>query len=1005
MIGAVIFDLDGVLAESDRYHFSAWQQTCEKWGIPFSAATGDLIRGVSRLDSARIIAAQGGAQLTEDELAAFAEEKNNCYVQLLEAMTEADLLPGVMRLLRRMHELGLPAAVASSSRNAPLILEKTGLRSFFSVVIDGSQISHAKPDPEVFQKAADALGIPYENCLVVEDAVSGVQAALKLGCQVAAVGGAAAAAGVSYPLKVTGDLLEILEGELMPHLRIASHPKALRENMILDGAYRITVLTSRLFRVERGGFTDEATQAVWYRDFPAVDYTYHADENTLRVQTDALTLILRKANFSDSEVIFSDGTRAKLDNAENLSGTCSTLDTNGSHLRENPAVNQYDRQHIPLDMGVCSRSGAAVYDDSRSLLLRPDGTLVPRGDGMDVYVFAYGHDYPAAVNALYRLCGATPVLPRWALGNWWCRYWPYTQQEYLNLMDNFADDSIPISVAVIDMDWHHVQIDRDFGIREKGLDDEAHGGTDGWTGYTWNEKLFPDHAALLKELHKRGMHTALNLHPALGVRWYEKPYRRMAERMGMDPEEKKVVPFRIADARFVNHYLNVLHHPLEAEGVDFWWIDWQQGRNSGLAGLDPLWALNHYHYLDHAHRYGEGLILSRYAGLGSHRYPVGFSGDIHMDWEFLDYMPYFTSTAANVGYGWWSHDIGGHHRGLRDEELYLRWLQFGVFSPINRIHCCPAEVTSKEPWTLSAPMRAMAEKWFRLRHRLVPYLYSASWKNTLEGTPLIRPMYYVWPEEDAAYEADHQYLFGDLLVAPITERSRELGMAEKKVWLPEGVWTDLFTNLTYTGGRWISVYRDSGSMPVFAKAGTILPLDAAAENSCARPDKLDVLVYSGNGSYALQEGREDTIRFAAEMVEANDRRRLKVLISGSTREITYHVYFKDIEDGMCSLRVNGKPARALIRKNRCLQAVFTLAPAEDAELTADWQPKGSSALLRERLLACFIQLPLDNWYKEMQWEAAKEIHTFSGWVQWIESLELCRTGKQMLMERLNAVRI
>ena len=93
-----------------------------------------------------------------------------------------------------MHELGLPAAVASSSRNAPLILEKTGLRSFFSVVIDGSQISHAKPDPEVFQKAADALGIPYENCLVVEDAVSGVQAALKLGCQVAAVGGAAAAA-------------------------------------------------------------------------------------------------------------------------------------------------------------------------------------------------------------------------------------------------------------------------------------------------------------------------------------------------------------------------------------------------------------------------------------------------------------------------------------------------------------------------------------------------------------------------------------------------------------------------------------------------------------------------------------------------------------------------------------------------------------------------------------------------------------------------------------------
>lgn len=1004
MIAAVIFDLDGVLTKSDRYHDSAWRKTCEKWGIPYPAGTGELIRGVSRPDSARLIAARGGAKLTEEELAAFAEEKNNYYVQLLKTMTASDLLPGVTRLLERMRELGIPAAVASSSKNAPLILEKTGLRDDFAVVIDGSQITRAKPDPEVFQKAADALGVPYENCLVVEDAASGVQAALALGCQVAAVGAAAAVAGVAYPLEGTGEVLEILERELMPHLRIASRPKALRENIILDGAYRITVLTNRLFRVERGSFTDEATQAVWYRDFPAVEYSFRADGDTLRIRTEALTLILRKASFSDSEVIFSDGTRAKLDNAENLLGTCSTLDTNGSHLRENPSVHQYDRRHIPLDMGVCSRNGAAVYDDSRSLLLRPDGTPAPRAGGMDVYVFAYGHDYPAAVNALYRLCGSTPVLPRWALGNWWCRYWPYTQQEYLNLMDNFADDGVPISVAVVDMDWHHVQIDRDFGIREKGLDDEAHGGTDGWTGYTWNETLFPDHAAFLKDLHGRGMHTALNLHPALGVRWFEKPYRRMAERMGMNPDEKLVVPFRIENEKFVNHYLNVLHHPLEDEGVDFWWVDWQQGKHSGLAGLEPLWALNHYHYLDNAYRKGDGLILSRYAGVGSHRYPVGFSGDIHMDWEFLDYMPYFTATAANVGYGWWSHDIGGHHRGLREEELYLRWLQFGVFSPINRIHCCPAEVTSKEPWTLSAPMRAMAEKWFRLRHRLVPYLYSASWKNTLEGTPLIRPMYYVWPEEEAAYAADHQYLFGDLLVAPITERSAELGIAVKKVWLPEGVWTDLFTNFTYTGGRWVSVCRDSGCMPVFAGAGTILPLDAAAENGCGRPDRLEVFVYSGNGSYTLQEGREEAIRFAAETAEAAGSRRLKLLISGGTREITYHIHFKNIGDGTCALKVNGKPAQARIRKNRCLQAVFTLGPAETAELTADFLPKPASALLRERLLACFIQLPLDNRYKELQWEAAKELSTPSGWRRWIESLELCKTGKQMLTEQLDAVR-
>ena len=1000
MISAVIFDLDGVLAESDSYHFSAWKKTCEKWGIPLSAATGELLRGVSRLDSARIIAAHGGVSLTENELAAFVEEKNNYYVSLLQTMTEADLLPGVKELLQGMQELGIPAAVASSSRNVPLILEKTGLRSCFSVVIDGSQITHTKPDPEVFQKAADALGIPYEECLVVEDAVSGVQAACKLGCQVAAVGAAASEEGVSYPLHVTGDLLKILEGELMPHLRISPRPKALEENVIADGEYRITVLTDRLFRVERGGFTDEATQAIWYRDFPAVQYTCTTDTDTLHITTQALTLVIHKAKPCDSEVIFPDGSHVKLDNAENLLGTCSTLDTNGSTLRENPSVSQYDRQHIPLDMGVCSRNGVAVYDDTNSLLLRPDGTLAHRCAGTDEYVFAYGHDYQEAVKALYRLCRSTPVLPRWALGNWWCRYWSYSQQEYLDLMDNFQDDSIPISVAVIDMDWHYVQVDRDFAIREKGLADEAHGGTDGWTGYTWNEKLFPDHVGLLKELHSRGMHTALNLHPALGVRWYEKPYSRMSERMGIDPDEKKVVPFRIADTRFVNNYLNILHHPLEEEGVDFWWIDWQQGSDSGLAGLNPLWALNHYHYLDSTHRNGEGLILSRYAGLGSHRYPVGFSGDTHMDWEFLDYMPYFTATAANVGYGWWSHDIGGHHRGLRDEELYMRWLQFGVFSPINRIHCCPAVVTSKEPWTLSEPIRATAEKWFRLRHKLVPYIYSASWKNSEEGIPLIRPMYYEWPEEDAAYEADHQYLFGDLLVAPITEKSEELGMAVKRVWLPVGMWTDIFTNISYSGGRWINIYRDAGSMPVFAKAGTILPMNTSSENGCSRPEKLEIDVFSGDGSYTLREGQNEQTVFSVKSVGEN---KLKLRISGNSRAVTYHVHFKNIKDGVCTLLVNGIPAAMNIRHNRCVQAVFKLESEETAELTVEYKPRTIREVLRESILECFIQLPLDNRYKEIEWDSAKDIDSISDWNRWIGSLELCRVGKEMLMERLNAL--
>lgn len=1001
MIRGIIFDLDGVLTKSDHYHTAAWRETCLKWGICFDNATADLLRGVSRMESARIVAEHGNKKLDEADLRKFAEEKNGRYVQLLSEMSDADVFPGVIQLLEHFSQKGVPMAVASSSKNAALILNKTGLAQYFLAIIDGNQIARSKPDPQVFQKAADALGIPYGECLVVEDAVSGVQAALALGCYVAAVGNAAGTPGVTYPLTAIAELEAVLDGVLMPHLQVSPRSAARKENMITDGMYRVTVLSDRLFRVECGSFTDEATQSVWYRDFPRVDFTWTSTDNKLKVKTGALTLTIDKKSFSDSEVVFADGSRAKLDNRENLLGTCSTLDTNGYHLRENPAVNQYDREHIPLDAGVCSRSGVAVYDDSQSLLLYPDGTLAPRSGAMDAYVFAYGHDYQGAVRALYRLCGATPVLPRWALGNWWCRYWPYTQQEYLNLMDNFSDDGIPISVAVIDMDWHHVQIEKDFNAHGKGLDGEAYGGTDGWTGYTWNQKLFPDHVTLLKELHDRDMHTTLNLHPALGVRWYEKPYKQMAESMGIDPEEKHVVPFRISDPRFVNNYLNVLHHPLEDEGVDFWWVDWQQGKTSELEGLDPLWALNHYHYLDSAHRNGTGLILSRYAGVGSHRYPVGFSGDIHMDWEFLDYMPYFTATAANVGYGWWSHDIGGHHRGERDEELYLRWLQFGVFSPINRIHCCPAEVTSKEPWTLTAGPRAVAEKWFRFRHKLVPYIYSASWKNHLDGVPLIRPMYYEWPEEDAAYEADHQYLFGDLLVAPITQKSAELGIAEKRVWLPEGVWTDIFTGLQYAGGRWITVYRDMGCMPVFAKAGTILPLAATAENSCRTPDHIELFVYAGDGEYSLLEGtKPDSTRIQAHM--CGEEKQL-LTIQNEDRARTYHVYFKNVEDGTCDLLINSKIKPVMIRHNRCLQAVVELQAGEATELVASWKRPKSAVTVRAEVLKSFIQIAQDNWYKEKQWEATRRFETPEEWANWISALEISELEKRIIKEKLNAM--
>lgn len=190
---------------------------------------------------------------------------------------------------------------------------------------------------------------------------------------------------------------------------------------------------------------------------------------------------------------------------------------------------------------------------------------------------------------------------------------------------------------------------------------------------------------------------------------------------------------------------------MEEDGVDFWWIDWQQGTTSEVAGLDPLWQLNHYHFLDQANRKHDPLILSRYAGPGSHRYPIGFSGDTVITWASLDFQPYMTITASNIGYSWWSHDIGGHMSGYKDEELSLRWLQFGVFSPINRLHSSSSAFTSKEPWNFEPTIATIMKDYLQLRHALLPYLYTANVHTHEQGEPLMQPMYYRYTEIDDAY--------------------------------------------------------------------------------------------------------------------------------------------------------------------------------------------------------------------------------------------------------------
>lgn len=629
--------------------------------------------------------------------------------------------------------------------------------------------------------------------------------------------------------------------------RIKTEGHAEDAAIIQGEKYRFTVLTEEMIRLEYcedGQFEDRVTQCVIDRKFKVPEYQVIENEESLEIITDKIHLVYNKQKFTDYGL--SVQVRGNIsvyhsiwhfgEEATDLRGTARTLDeADGA---------------IELEHGIISRFGYGILDDSRSLVITEDGWVEPRKeDCIDIYFLGYGHEYEHCLKDYYHLTGKTPLLPRYALGNWWSRFYRYNDQEYKALMTRFEKEEIPFSVSVIDMDWHLVDIDPKYGS--------------GWTGYTWNKELFPDPKEFMTWLHDHGLKVTLNVHPAGGVQAHEEKYKEMAEAMGRNWEKEEPVNFDVTDQKFLKAYFEYLHHPNEEEGVDFWWLDWQQGGLSKIPGLDPLWMLNHYHYLDSGRRGKRRLTFSRYAGMGSHRYPVGFSGDTIISWESLAFQPYFTANASNVGYGWWSHDIGGHMKGYRDEELSTRWIQFGVFSPIMRLHSSNSAFTGKEPWNYNAVSENIMKRYLKLRHEMIPYLYTMNYHASHDGQPLIRPMYYLEPEQPEAYEVPNEYYFGtELVVCPITEPTdKAAGTACVKAWIPEGKWYDIFSGLKYDGGRMLELYRSLEDIPVLAKEGAIIPLTDLTEytNSVENPKELAVKIVPGKkNAFILMEDTGDT---------------------------------------------------------------------------------------------------------------------------------------------------
>ena len=635
--------------------------------------------------------------------------------------------------------------------------------------------------------------------------------------------------------------------------------KSRKEAVICEKNYRITILTPSLVRLEYselGDFEDRATQTVINRDFIVPQYTVERTADGIIVETEKIKLVYDEKCFSNSglqiEVKEIEGAFWHYGQKLNdLKGTYRTLDQCNADI--NISYRTGERTKIELCTGIISREGFSVIDDSHSMALTDDGWVAPRNNEIDLYFFGYGHRYLEALSDFYCLCGKTPLLPRYALGNWWSRYYRYTEESYMELMNRFEAEKLPFSVAVIDMDWHLVDdVDPKWGGRHVG-----------WTGYTWNKKFFPDPKRFLNWLHKKNMKVTLNVHPADGIRGFEDIYPKMATAMGIDPATEKAVEFDCSNPEFMKAYFDILCHDLESDGVDFWWIDWQQGTTSKMEGLDPLWILNHFHYLDSSWKGTRSLTFSRYAGVGSHRYPIGFSGDTYITWESLNYQPYFTNTASNIGYGWWSHDIGGHGYGDRDDELIARWLQYGAFSPINRLHSSNNLFLGKEPWRYGTEAREVMNKFLRIRHAMIPYLYTMNRLANVKNLPLIQPMYYAEPEREEAYNVPNEYYFGtEVVVAPITQKASAVSKAAKvTAWIPEGLWCDIFTGTNYKGGKMIDLWRTLDNMPVLMKSGAIIPMTNMSEysNAVDNPKDFDIFVFpADNGHFTLWEDDGDT---------------------------------------------------------------------------------------------------------------------------------------------------
>ena len=602
--------------------------------------------------------------------------------------------------------------------------------------------------------------------------------------------------------------------------------------------YRITVLTERLIRLEYdsgGVFNNYETALVKNRKFEMPDFNKKEDNNFLIIETRYFHLSYLKntmfssksltAQYNDSKIGWYYGNKE----VRNLKSCNVSLD----YLKSKPE----------LLNGLFAEDGIATIDDSNSMCFDEGSNVILKDTNIknhiDLYLFIYGKDFGLCLGDYFHLTGYPPMIPRYALGNWWSREYRYSDEEVLRLIDKFTRKNIPISIFLLDNGWEIIDENKK-------------------NGFTFNQQLFPNPVEFIKKVHERGKKIGLKINPQYGFGPNEQYYDEVKKYLS--PDKNGIIPFNPYSMKDIDVFLKIFKTPLEMMGIDFFWNDFFDNDKN------KLYLVNYYLTKDNLKNNKRSLILSRNSTYSAHLFNVLYSGRTIISWDTLRMLPFYNLNSANIGVSFWSHDVGGSIGGVEDSDLYLRSVELGVFSPIFRFNTESGKYFKREPWKWDVVTESIAIDYMKLRHKLIPYIYTEAYNYSKKGTPIIRPFYYnnMVFYDDENYS--NQYYFGSaFMISPIINPMDEMisGRTVQKFYMPSGVWYDFNNSKRYQGNNKYVAFYSIADYPIFVKQGSIIPL--AGEDSYMdynNPKTLEIHVFPGeSNTYHLYEDDGETLDY------------------------------------------------------------------------------------------------------------------------------------------------